>query len=123
METRKQSEKRTITVVVKNTTSDTGKVSFALYTQETFMKIPVQTRLVKIKDGKCTITFENVDSGAYAVVYYHDKNDNNTMDFESNGMQMEDYGASNNVMNYGPPQYEDAKFEVLNKNVTLEIKF
>ena len=60
METRKQSEKRTITVVVKNATSDTGKVSFALYTQETFIKITVQAGSAKIKEGKSTVTFKNV---------------------------------------------------------------
>ncbi|MDG2193892.1 MAG: DUF2141 domain-containing protein [Polaribacter sp.] len=116
-------EKRTITVVVTNVTSDVGNVNFALYTRETFMKLPVQTGSAKIKEGKSTVVFENVEIGEYAVVCYHDKNDNNTMDFESNGMPLEDYGASNNVINYGPPQYEDATFEVADKNVTLEIKF
>jgi uncharacterized protein (DUF2141 family) len=38
-------------------------------------------------------------------------------------MPKEDYGASNNVMNFGPPQYEDSKFIVSDKNVSLNIKF
>ena len=45
------------------------------------------------------------------------------MDFEANGMPIEDYGASNNVMNFGPPKFEDAKFSIIDKNVSLEIKF
>lgn len=116
-------EKRTITVVVTNATSDSGKVSFALYNQETFMKKPMQDKEASIESGKSTVIFENIEPGEYAVVCYHDKNSNNTMDFESNGMPLEDYGASNNVMTFGPPQYENSKFEVADKNVTLEIKF
>jgi uncharacterized protein (DUF2141 family) len=38
-------------------------------------------------------------------------------------MPLESYGASNNVMNFGPPKYEDAKFVVADKNVSLEIRF
>jgi uncharacterized protein (DUF2141 family) len=42
----------------------------------------------------------------------HDKNGNNQMDFESNGMPKEAYGMSNNPMSYGPPQFSDAAIEV-----------
>ena len=45
------------------------------------------------------------------------------MDFATNGMPLEDYGASNNVMNFGPPTFDNAKFTVSNKNVSLDIKF
>lgn len=118
-----KSEMRTITVVVPNITSDLGKVSYALYNKETFMKTPIQTKSSKIVEGKSTVTFTDINPGEYAIVCFHDKNDNNTMDFQPNGMPIEDFGASNNVMNFGPPQFEDAKFDVTDKNVTLEIKF
>ncbi|MGB1284878.1 MAG: DUF2141 domain-containing protein [Polaribacter sp.] len=45
------------------------------------------------------------------------------MDFQPNGMPMEDFGSSNNVMVMGPPQYESSKFAVTDKDVSLEIKF
>ena len=51
------------------------------------------------------------------------KNDNDKMDFQPNGMPLEDFGASNNVMRMGPPMYEDSKFQVTDKDVSLEIKF
>jgi len=38
-------------------------------------------------------------------------------------MPKEPYGASNNVMNYGPPQFADAKFIVSDKNIDLNIMF
>ena len=116
-------EKASITAEVINVSSDTGKVGFALYDKATFMLKPIQTRNVKIVDGKSTVTFENVSYGEYAVICYHDKNDNNKMDFSPNGMPIEDYGASNNVMTYGPPTFDRAKFAVSEKNVSLKIKF
>ena len=45
------------------------------------------------------------------------------MDLAPSGMPLEDYGASNNVMNFGPPTFSDSKFTVADKDLTLEIKF
>ncbi len=119
----KAQEKTTITATVVNVLSDEGKVGFALYNKETFMKQPIQAKDAKIVDGKSTVVFENVPSGEYAILCYHDKNGNNRMDFEPNGMPLESFGASNNVMSFGPPNYDDAKFTVSDKKVSLEIKF
>jgi uncharacterized protein (DUF2141 family) len=114
---------KTITATVINATSDEGKVGFALYNKTTFMKKPIATKEAKIKDGESTVTFENLESGEYAVICFHDKNSNGRMDFDSNGIPQEDFGASNNVMKFAPPTYEDSKFLLTDKNVTLEIKF
>lgn len=116
-------KKQNITVTVVNVSTDSGKVSFALYDKENFMKLPLQSKNGKIVNGKSTVTFENITPGDYAIICFHDKNDNDTMDFEANGMPMEDYGATNNVMNFGPPKYDDAKFTVNDNDVSLEIKF
>lgn len=112
-----------ITATVVNVTSNEGKVGFALYNKDNFMKKPIFASNVDIIDGKSTVTFKDVTPGDYAVVCYHDKNSNDKMDFATNGMPLEDYGSSNNVMNFGPPTFENAKFTVSDKNVSLEIKF
>ena len=112
-----------ITATVVNVSSDQGKVSFALYDKETLMKAPLQAKNAEIVNGKSTVVFENVAPGDYAVVCFHDKNDNDKMDFQDNGMPMEDYGVSNNVMSFGPPKYLDGKFTVADEDVNLEIKF
>lgn len=116
-------EKASITAEVINVSSDTGKVGFALYDKASFMLKPIQAVNVKIVEGKSIVTFENVPYGEYAIICYHDKNDNDKMDFSANGMPIEDYGASNNVMTFGPPTFEGAKFAVSEKNVSLKIKF
>ena len=123
LNTSNSEEKRKITATVVNVTSNTGKVSFALYTKEHFLIEPTLAKTAKIVDGKSTVVFENVTPGEYAIVCYHDKNDNNTMDFQPNGMPMEDYGASNNIMTFGPPKYNSAKFDLTDTDVSLEIKF
>ena len=119
-----QDEGITITVTIDNVVSDEGKVLMSLHTSETFMKgNGVMDAETEIKDGKVTITFENVLPGEYAILAMHDANDNKRMDFEENGMPKESFGMSNNVMAMGPPQYDDAKFKVADTDLDLNIRF
>ncbi|MBR9914378.1 MAG: DUF2141 domain-containing protein [Algicola sp.] len=112
----------TITVTIENFTSNDGKAILALHTSESFMKGPgIQNLSANIVDGKATFTFENVPSGEYALLALHDKNDNKRMDYEANGMPKESYGLSNNPRSYGPPIYDDAKFQV-QKDTSLTIR-
>lgn len=116
-------QNKTITATVVNVTSDSGKVVFALYDKSNFRLKPIKASASKIIDGKSVVVFKDVIAGDYAIICYHDRNDNDKMDFRSNGMPLEDYGASNNVMSFGPPNFEDSKFTVSDKDVSLEIKF
>ena len=99
-----------------------GHILFGLHNESTFMKAPLESESSEITDGKATITFNNVLPGTYGVMVVHDKNDNKQMDFEPSGMPKESYGMSNNVMSYGPPQWNDAKFEVSNTPLEIEIR-
>ncbi|WP_420553155.1 DUF2141 domain-containing protein [Tenacibaculum aiptasiae] len=117
-------QNRTVTATVMNATTDEGKISYALFTKDNFRKEPVLAKTSKITKGKSTVVFENVPEGEYALICFHDKNNNDKMDFEPNGMPMEDYGVStNNINRFGPPQYDQIKFLVDDKNVSLEIRF
>jgi len=113
-----------ITVTIDNVKNDIGSVAFSLHTANSFMKGPgVKTAKSKIEDGKATITFIDVEPGIYAVMTIHDENENNTMDFDSTGMPTESYGMSNNPMSYGPPQFNEAKFELTNEDLEFAIRF
>lgn len=115
---------QTITVTIDNISNDNGKVHFSLHTADTFMKgAGVQSAVSKIENGKVTITFKNVISGSYAILAFHDANNNNIMDFEDNGMPIEDYGASNNSMSYGPPQFAESKFDIAKEDLEIKIRF
>ncbi|MHB0756107.1 DUF2141 domain-containing protein [Polaribacter sp. M15] len=116
-------DKVSITATVINATSNDGKISFALYNKNNFMKQPIKGANGKIVDGKSTVTFKDIDPGVYAIICYHDKNNNDKMDFSKQRMPLEDYGASNNYMAFAPPSFENAKFVVSDKDVSLDIKF
>ena len=119
-----QNSGQTITVTIDNVISDDGKVLLALHTKETFMKgNGIAAAESYITDGKITVSFNNVVPGEDAILVLHDANDNGRMDYQETGMPLESYGTSNNPMFYGPPEYEEAKFEVTNKDLDLKIKF
>lgn len=111
----------TITVNVPVKSTD-GSVMFSLQTKDNWLKGGVANLESKIIDGKATATFKNVTPGEYAVTLFWDKNGNKKMDFEPSGMPKEMYGASNNVMNFGPPQWSDAVFTVDTAPKVLEIR-
>ncbi len=113
----------TITVTVPNVTSAEGAVLFALYDETNFMKsTPLQSAKSNINNGTAHVTFTDVTTGEYGITCLHDINGNQRMDFDANGMPKESYGVSNNSMSYGPPAWADAKFEVDQKNIAIEIR-
>ncbi|HLT53297.1 MAG TPA: DUF2141 domain-containing protein [Flavobacteriaceae bacterium] len=112
-----------ISAKVPNVQQEGGKVIFSLYDKDTFMKKPITSLVVNIENKTASATFTEVPAGTYAILVLHDKNENNQMDFADNGMPKESYGVSNNKMNFGPPTFNDAKFEVSDKDLELEIKF
>ncbi len=111
----------TITVTVDNARNNEGEMMFSLNQKENFMRgAPFKSDHVSITNGVATVTFKDVPAGDYAVLVLHDKNGNGQMDFEPNGMPKESYGMSNNVMSYGQPTFEEAKF-TLTEDVVLKI--
>jgi len=113
-----------ITITIENVTSDEGKVLASLHTEETFMKGQgVQNLQSSIKDGKVILTFSDVAPGDYAIMAMHDVNENNRMDYESNGMPKEGYGMSGNDMSMGPPTFNGAKFTVGEEDLEMNIRF
>jgi uncharacterized protein (DUF2141 family) len=59
------------------------------------------------------LDFAGVAPGTYAVMVYHDENDNGTLDRAANGMPLEGYGFSRNARgHWGPPSFEDAGFDI-----------
>ena len=71
---------------------------------------------------KCTIMFEDVPEGVYALACYHDENDNGKVDTNFLGIPKEGIGASNNAKGFmGPPSFNNAQFKVTT-NITQEIR-
>lgn len=112
-----------ITVVIENLNSNKGEVYVSLYnTEASFLGKGFKSTKSKIVNNSCTIKFENVPNGIYAISFFHDENDNKKMDTNFLGIPKEDYGCSNNATGFmGPPKWEDAKFEINNASITQTI--
>lgn len=119
-----QESTRNIVVSVSNISSNEGKIIIGLYDNEAdFLKKPFEGKRTEIKDNSCTITFENIPEGTYAISLFHDENGNGKMDTNFMHIPKEDYGCSNNARGFmGPPKWEDAKFELKQENITQHIE-
>ena len=112
-----------LTMNIAGLNSDHGTLMVGVYNKkENFLKKSIKGDVVKIKDKKSVVTFNNLPEGEYAVSFVHDENNNNKMDTNFIGIPKEDYGCSNNARGFmGPPKYDDAKFQLL-ENKTINIK-
>lgn len=104
--------------------SDDGKMMIGLYDSENnWLKKTSNSKMTQIKNGKSTVIFENIPNGTYAISSYHDENDNDELDTNFLGIPSEDIGSSNNApARFGPPKWEDAKFEIKGKSIKQTIK-
>jgi uncharacterized protein (DUF2141 family) len=116
--------KQDVVVKIVNFDTSKGKVLIGLYNSEnTFMEVDFRSSISKIEHNECTVTFKNVPIGTYGMSLFHDENDNGKMDINMFGVPKEDYAFSNNAKGFmGPPKWDAAKFEVLNKTVNQTIK-
>ncbi|WP_052461176.1 DUF2141 domain-containing protein [Psychroserpens mesophilus] len=112
-----------ITVVIENLKSNKGHIYISLYnTEASFLGKGFKSTISRIENNSCTIKFENVPNGIYAISFFHDENENKKMDSNFLGIPKEDYGCSNNARGFmGPPKWEDAKFEINNTSITQTI--
>jgi uncharacterized protein (DUF2141 family) len=68
------------------------------------------------------IVFTGLHEGGYAVSVFHDENRNHKLDKNFVGIPKEAYGASNNPKRkMGPPDFEEAKFQLTSAAQSLEI--
>ncbi|MDT0647328.1 DUF2141 domain-containing protein [Zunongwangia sp. F260] len=114
-----------VEIVITGFKSDEGKAVVALYnTGEQFLENAYKAKTVDIKNGQVKVEFENISDGVYAVSSFHDENEDKEFNMLMGFWPLENYATSNNApARFGPPQWEDAKFEVKNKEkVTQKIK-
>lgn len=114
----------TVTVVIENVLADGGTILAGLHNSESFMKSDgiANASAPGIK-GEVTLTFEKVQPGTYAIMVMHDANDNQRMDREANGMPTENYGMTGEMEAFGPPVFDNAKFEMGAEDQEFRIRF
>ncbi len=114
-----QKEGVEIEVQIVNIDSDQGQILVGLYdAQDTWLKKIYKGAYGKIKNGTATATFKDVPKGEYAISVFHDENNNGELDMVLGVFPKESTGSSNDApARFGPPKWEDAKFEVRSENV------
>ncbi len=119
-----EKEGHTVELEITNISSDEGKMMIGLYgSEEQWLKHTVMSLIGHIENGKCTVTFENVPDGIYAISSYHDENGNGVLDTNFLGIPKEDTGSSNNApARMGPPKWEEAKFEIKGESIKQVIE-
>lgn len=119
-----QQEKLSVKVNINNIESDKGNVYYMIFNSEQAFnqRIPLHSSLSKVEKGQTSVEFNNLETGVYAILCFYDQNENGQMDFTENGIPIERYGLTNNTFNYGPPSFDDAKFDINDANLTFEIE-
>ncbi len=70
-----------------------------------------------------TFVFDNVAPGTYAIALLHDENENDRIDRFLSMVPREGFGFSHDApVSFGPPNFDDASFEVGSANVRQTIR-
>ncbi len=120
-----------LTVSVSTIRNNKGEIEFALFNKsEGFARDTKKAiKIVRgpVNNGNCSVVFENIPYGQYAVCIYHDENNNKKIDDTWYGMPTEGVGVSNNPKSGGfsPPTFEAAKFkfEPTQNSISIKIKY
>jgi uncharacterized protein (DUF2141 family) len=111
----------TLTVRVTGIRNATGNLRVTLLRDANV--IDVRTVEIDAKSLTGQAVFDKLPQGTYAVSVIHDENMNGKLDFDSMGMPVEGYGASNNPeKRMGPPNPAETIFSLKQPQVTTEIK-
>jgi uncharacterized protein (DUF2141 family) len=114
-----------LVIEVSNLNGDAGSLTLALLTNaESFEdgSEPFRHDSVPVKDGKATVVFRDLPFGAYAAKVFQDENSNGELDTNFVGFPTEAFGFSNDAMGrFGPPTFEEAKFEFAAPRLGIEI--
>jgi uncharacterized protein (DUF2141 family) len=102
-----------------------GNAHVLLYAQGQKLKLncrdcPHQT--LSIKQGACRFRFEGLAPGSYAVLVYHDENNNGKLDTNALGMPKEGVGTSNK--HQGIPSYKKCAFSLVEStSISIEMVY
>ena len=113
----------TIEVHVSNVSNARGQIRVAVCDQERFLKQCLHTASAPAQAGETVLKVANVPAGTWAVLAYHDENDNAELDRNLIGIPKEDYGFSRDAASrFGPPKFNDAAITVHEGDMAVKIK-
>jgi uncharacterized protein (DUF2141 family) len=90
-----------------------GHVICALFQEGGWLEEPVAQAKTPLREKEATCVFQNLKPGAYAIIAFHDADDDGDIDKNFIGIPTEDWCASRDaVAVFGPPSFGAAKFTV-----------
>lgn len=113
-----------ITIEIKNVSPVSGHLMIGLYdSNNSFLKTEFKSKSISVDSNIIVVEFDSIPNGLYAISTFHDANDNGKMDKYFFGLPKEGYAFSNNAKGmFGPASFEDASFEIKDKDVKQVIK-
>lgn len=123
-----QTEKHDLRVTVKGINSSKGLIEFALYKNpDVFTQAGKTHRLARVnaQKGEVSFVFSDLEPGKYAIVVYHDENQNKICDKNFFGIPTEAYAFSNNVRpKLTVPSFDDCAVQLQqNKSISIQIVY
>ena len=115
-----------IEVKLKDAKSQRGQFFYLLFDTANGFPDKAEKSLRKgaFSGTSSSFTLKDVPDGHYALTLFHDENTNGKLDTNFIGIPQESFAFSNNpTVIFGPPDFEEAKFEVKGKTkIKLKMK-
>ena len=100
-----------------------GSVLVALYDDaRSFRASSLLKERMRAQAGRMEFVFRDLRPGEYAVLAFHDLNDNGELDTNALGLPKEPWGATRNGKRiFGPPEWEHSHIQVPSTGASLTI--
>lgn len=120
-------EEYNLTVNLHGIKNSIGQVYVELYSDaKTFRKSALAQHVIKVaaKNDNVTVILPGLKPGAYAILAFHDEDGNGELNKRFGMIPIEGYALSNDPEVFGPPAFEDSKFEVVSdKELNIPIHY
>jgi len=112
-----------LTIHIDDVKVASGQLMISVYNSaDTFLKKPLSGIRTAAKATDNSVTVKDLPPGDYAVIVFHDVNENGKMDKNLLGIPTEDYAFSNNAMGkMGPPSFELAKLTLTDAGLSTRL--
>lgn len=120
---RAQDATLSLTVTVEDAQPNIGQIIISLFDSENYMQTPTAQQTGTVDDhGRCTLVFQGLTTGEYAVSVIYDEDMDGELDTGLFRIPTEKIGFSNNAKSrFGPASYEDARFLLSSTNTAITI--
>ena len=114
-----QSKSGKLILIIDSIKNNKGNIRIHLYNYERAKYFPKKTdncfrlKVGNIVNGKCVVSFENLEYDTYCLSVHHDENTNESMDLTFLGLPKEGWGISNNVkLWFRLPKFDECSFKI-----------